>query len=85
MAAGVNQHQLTQMLRHGILIASKRLPYFPPLPRGDREFQVPSGIRTAGPPAQGDPLRGQCQCFGIKIDGVQLFVDGLPDVVHPWD
>ena len=85
MAAGVDEDQLPQIFRHGILIAAKRLPYSPALPHGDRQFEVPSWIRTGGPPAQGDPLPGQCQCFGIKVDGVQHFVDGLPGAIYPWD
>ena len=84
-AADVNQHVLTQPLRHGVRVASKRLHYFLPLLGSDREFQVPAGVHTAGPPAQGDPLRGQRQSFGIKIDRIQLYVGGLPNVVDPAD
>ena len=63
------------------VICARWLPDFAAFPGRKGQFQVPSGIAAAGPPAQRYPAGGQGQFRRIEVDGVQVLLLRRPEVI----
>ncbi|MCB5282513.1 hypothetical protein BJQ89_02274 [Arthrobacter sp. ES1] len=75
--------ELEEPRRNQFRVVSRRLVHFEPCVLAAGEFEVPSGIVAAGPPAQGYAVRRQGQGRRVEILGLQLLLNGPFCPGHP--